>query len=793
MKKRLAAVITMLFMIISGFPNVHAEDNAFAVTIEAQSEHIGNYFYEGDEPAFSITLQNNLDSAVDATLNIVVADEAEVVAGSLSRTVQLDGKQTRIIGFNPDMTDKFGVYAVTATMSDAEHIATAELKFSYTERHTSGLDDLGYMCHFSKTDAKYAREELSGELLKESGAGWVRDEINWDNVETVKGKYVIPERYENSVNRAIASGKKVMLLVTGGNKLYETGIGPNGEAISCLPVTQEGIQGFASFSAFVAEHFKGRVDTFEIWNEPDWISFSGHYDWFPENTGESWRNLAIKSADAYANLIKAVYPAIKNVYKGEEDKVTVVSGGSLPVKSDTGYLYRMLSKEGVQDYMDAVAVHPYAIDATPGDLCSGDSQDFTAQMRRVKSFTDKPIYLTEYGASSFGDSTNGGYDGVSNFKGYGTLGIDGQAMSLVRAYMVVACDPQIEKLFIYNFKEKNEMPSIEANFGAVGYDYTPKRAYAAVSAMSSILKNAEATKLIEANETNYAFGDRAKIYEFADKKNGDEIFVVAAGGSAFEWGTKLKITQNADPVSGGAAAVLDNTNKSVTVDAYSGGSVKVYDMMGNEIQPTDGVYPIYLAPMYVVCSKPYESVVADGGTVNVRGDGAEAYGTVTALVHKKNVIGQSVAYIDQLCADKYGRYEFSFEKTNGDIYNIRVYNGNVYTNNRYDLEKYDIDMRYYVDDTPLSDVSDIKPGTMVKIEAEIVDKLKTGDELIAYGCVYGNNAVMLESDMTSTEWTDNKAVLTTEISITDESDISSLNFMLWDARMHPVLNKVQGN
>ena len=69
--------------------------------------------------------------------------------------------------------------------------------------------------------------------------------------------------------------------------------------------------------------------------------------------------------------------------------------------------------------------------------------------------------------------------------------------------------------------------------------------------------------------------------------------------------------------------------------------------------------------------------------------------------------------------------------------------------------------------------------------------MKTGDKLIAYGCVYGNNALMLKTDCETTAWENNRAVLSAEIDITDETDINSIKFMLWDSGMRPIINKVK--
>ena len=620
MKNKLISIllITTVFLSLlmgTGINTYAAFMNSFDVEISVQNPCVGNAYFEGDKVEFIITLENSFYAQKQEMLNYNLVDGTGKVVDNYTETVTLNAKQKSIIGYSPNIENRYGVYTLTVTLSVGAYQAADSIKFSYSKRPENFLDNLGFMCHFSKPDnpGEYVRIGKAEELIKESGAGWVRGEIHWREVEPVKGGgYKVPERYEKYIDVAIANGQKVILMVTGGNAAYETANMSNSqdEAVGCLPVTEEGLKGFANFCAFLARYFKGRVDTFEIWNEPDWTGFNGHASWLPSDTTFGWTYLANKSSEAYANLIKAVYPAMKAEYKGEEDKLTIVSGGSLPVKSDTGYLSKMLSQPNVQDYIDAVAVHPYARYGVPGDLCSGDAQDLARQIRRVKSYTNKPIYLTEYGASSFGEPGTDGVDQTNTaYVGYGIFGPEGQAMALVRAYMVAASDPQIKLFTVYNFKEAYEENGVEERFGVIDFDYTPKNAYIALANMSDILSNAEVVNPVDANETNYASGSCAKSYEFKDKITGDEIFVVAAGGKVVDTktitpieGVRLSIAETLDIATGNANAVLNDANKRVTINAYSGGSVRVLDMYGNEIEPENGEYTVCLEPMYVICS-----------------------------------------------------------------------------------------------------------------------------------------------------------------------------------------------
>jgi len=788
----LTTIVVLFSMICVDASNgaVQSAGSLLSVSIDNQDGRVINAFYEGEIPTFGLTVHNKGSLATDARISSVVSDDTGAVVDTFSRDLTLGNGQKMIIGYTPQIDNKFGVYTVDVTLASSTELATKTIKFSYTRTAEKFLEKLGYACHFSRGKLEGGNDEtvkMGQQLIAESGAGWIRDSISWSEVETVKGKYTVPQHIDDYVNMAIANGQKVILLIVGGNSLYETGKGPNGEAIPCLPVTTEGINGFAKFAAFVAEYFKGRVDTFEIWNEPDWIGFSGHYDWLPNQTTSGWLTLATKSSDAYFNLIKAVYPAIKNVYSGQPEKVTVISGGSMAITSSTGYMGKLLSKSGISSYMDGVAFHPYSDVARPADVYSRyETSDFSSQIELLKGMTTKPIYITEYGASDFGNSSNGGNDGVSSFKGYGIWGNDGQAMALVRAYMVAAFDPDIKLLTIHRFKEHSTVEDVETGYGVIDYDYMPKRGYAALANMSAVLADAEPTKTISAVTSNYSSSDCIRHYEFDDKKNGNKIFVVSARDTSSSSGTTVKIEEGSGAV---ATATLNNTNKCLTVTGSYKGAVKVIDMLGNELSSEDGVYPVGMAPVYIVCSK--SGIEVSGDMVNVSGNATKANSLVTIVAYKKNSINQEIAYINQAKSDASGNYTFTFEKSTGDIYDIRVYNGSSYLNESCDTELYDIDLKLYKNGVEVKKIGELQLGDVIKLEMKITDTNSKNNNLVACGCIYGEDAVMLDIDRSVSVWSGNSTVLTTELTVTENTDIEDLKFMLWDMNMRPVFNAIQ--
>ena len=308
--------------------------------------------------------------------------------------------------------------------------------------------------------------------------------------------------------------------------------------------------------------------------------------------------------------------------------------------------------------------------------------------------------------------------------------------------------------------------------------------------MSELLINAEPATPVAIEEANYPNTTSANSYEFVDTVTGDEIFAVVKGGKSVNGDVKLTISETL-AASGDANAVLDNDNNCLTINAYSGGSVKVLDMYGNEIAPVDGGYTITLAPMYVICAKPQKTQVIGGDTVVVNGNGAQRNGYVTAVAYKTNVFGNTLAYIDQVKADELGRYNFTFKKNKGDVYEVCVYDGSIYNNKNVATANYDIALKYYVNDQELQSVSAIKAGDKVKIKMNITDNTQKGIDLIAYGAAYDGDMVLLTSDTNVTEWANYQAELTAEVTVPTDGNADSLKFMLWDMNMQPVINKIQ--
>jgi beta-xylosidase len=119
------------------------------------------------------------------------------------------------------------------------------------------------------------------------------------------------------------------------------------------------------------------IEAVKIWNEPNNKSH-----WNFDELDTDWH--------IYADLVKSASQAIA----AENGRLTRVLGGISPI--DPGFMTNMRD-QGVLDHVDAVAIHGFPLDWNHWQI-----DEWPAKMREIEAVTDKPIWITEVGASTFG-------------------------------------------------------------------------------------------------------------------------------------------------------------------------------------------------------------------------------------------------------------------------------------------------------------------------------------------------------------------------------------------------------
>jgi hypothetical protein len=164
---------------------------------------------------------------------------------------------------------------------------------------------------------------------------------------------------------------------------------------------------FGKFAALAAEHFKGRVDRYSIWNEPNWKTWLG-----PLANGPAlYRALYVKGYDA----IKAADPAAK-VLIGETAPFARPGYSTSPLAFLRGVTcvnkkYKR-TRSCPKLKADGYAHHPYDFGHAPNYQYPGADNVTIGTLSRLTKALDKlsragvlrmngggrmPLYLTEYG------------------------------------------------------------------------------------------------------------------------------------------------------------------------------------------------------------------------------------------------------------------------------------------------------------------------------------------------------------------------------------------------------------
>jgi beta-xylosidase len=118
------------------------------------------------------------------------------------------------------------------------------------------------------------------------------------------------------------------------------------------------------------------VEAVMLWNEPNNLS---HWDFHEDPDWKIFAEMVI----AAARGIREVNPGLK-----------IVLGGMSPV--DPNFV-SLLKSHGVLDHVDVVAIHGFPLDWNHWSI-----HEWPKKVEEIRSVTDKPVWVSEAGASSFG-------------------------------------------------------------------------------------------------------------------------------------------------------------------------------------------------------------------------------------------------------------------------------------------------------------------------------------------------------------------------------------------------------
>lgn len=203
--------------------------------------------------------------------------------------------------------------------------------------------------------------------------------LNWEKVEKGKtGEFQIDSKAEEIIDRLAKASKDIDLVIPFGNENYF-----GKENRSNIPSTEKQIKAYTNLCGFLAEHFKGKINRFEISNEPNVKPKEGVFEGeFPNNPNpELYGKVAARAAE----IIKNKNPEAKVIFGNIAlfDPEFIKSG----LKEVKRYEVELQEKRKLalnRGLIDYVGFHPYRENPEVPSACidKGEGQ-FTKEQKRA--------------------------------------------------------------------------------------------------------------------------------------------------------------------------------------------------------------------------------------------------------------------------------------------------------------------------------------------------------------------------------------------------------------------------
>ena len=230
-------------------------------------------------------------------------------------------------------------------------------------------------------------------LVEAMGFNWIKINLSWKTVEGTRGGPYDWSSSDAAVNTARSKGFAILMRIDDSPQ-WASG----SSQFNAPPIDDNDL---ADFAYQVALHYRGQVQAYEIWNEP--------------NLSVEWGNQP-PNPIKYGQMLQALYPRVKQA----DPNALVITGGlsttgdigSLYVYSDIEYIARLYDpnmdgdpSDGFKGYFDAIGSHPYGgpypPDQDPWNPPNMGTYFRRAwqqhQMAQVWGHEDRQVWATEFG------------------------------------------------------------------------------------------------------------------------------------------------------------------------------------------------------------------------------------------------------------------------------------------------------------------------------------------------------------------------------------------------------------
>ena len=310
-----------------------------------------------------------------------------------------------------------------------------------------------------------------------------------------------------------------------------------------------------------AAHYAEDISVYEIWNEQN--LFQQDHVGNPTN---------------YAAVLKAGAEAIRECAPGTRVAIGGFSGVPLSYIEE---LYKL----GAGAFFDIMNVHPYCFPDRPEGHLDRQLEDLRALMAKYGD-AGKPIWITEFGSPT--NERKPDMDTGEGYKWEYDTGVDeATAARYLSRALGIAFAEGVETFFHYELRDReHERYNREAFFGLCRNDFTPKPAFSAYAAFTSMRPTGSVQK------TDRSWHDEGRTLFFPQWRRPDDA-------------DALRETDVRGPLGADAGMAWALGGRGPMRVRFTSSAMRFFDHLGKEIWPVaagDGAYELDVSenPIYFV-------------------------------------------------------------------------------------------------------------------------------------------------------------------------------------------------
>lgn len=341
---------------------------------------------------------------------------------------------------------------------------------------------------FLQIEVEPAKRERQMQMIAEAGFGWIRQQFPWEDIE-IHGRGDFEDRrnvdaigvvdawakYDQIVALAEQYGVRIIARID--NPPAWTHADPNIGAFA----PPDDIQDYVNFASAVAERYRGRIQHYQIWNEPNI---------FPE-----WGNQPV-DPEAYTDMLCRTYRALKAI----DPEIVVISAALSPTVALTPenlnefiFLQRMYDA-GAADCFDILSAQAYGFFSGPTDrrlrsvVINFPRHLYLRDLMVANGDADKPVWISEAGWNPI-DSPEVPPD-VTGRENFGVVTREQAADYMVQAYQRMQEEWSwvgVMNLWFFKRPDESERGQSWYYFRMVEPDFTPLPIYDAIRTYTATL------------------------------------------------------------------------------------------------------------------------------------------------------------------------------------------------------------------------------------------------------------------------------------------------------------------